>query len=206
MTPNNAGAHNHEHDDMPHHLAGVRVANDSITRRGLALGVAGIGTAAVVDRIAGGALLNVALPSSDVPHGVPADLAADAAALQQEHANANTRPSTIDYLGTALFAKAVKDLAAGGHVTSDVYTTQAALLAAKYAGSDGTGRHHIVEEIGATFNAFGIIAGTVALASGLRLDIEKSFESLAGRAASRSDKVALLTMFSTVASPALTTV
>lgn len=191
-----------EHDDMPHHLHGTTVAND-ISRRGLALGVAGLGTAAVVDRVAGGALLSSLSGSS---HGAPAGVAVDAATLQQEHANANHKPTMTDYLGTALFAKGVKDLAGGGYVTSGLYTTQAALLAAKYAESDATGKHHIVEEIGVTFNAFGIIAGTVALASGLRLDIEKSFESLAGRAASRSDKVALLTMFSAVSSPALTTV
>jgi hypothetical protein len=201
-------------EGVPHHLHGIAPASGP-SRRAVASAAAVVGTTALVDLIGNGAvsgLLAGSTPSNarepNARHALDGALQAGAE-LQTIHVpeESTHAPTGIDWAGSALFAKGIADLSLGkGFIGKDLYGALALLLSLKYAESDSAGRHHTQAEIGSTFKAFSIIAGTVVLASGLRLDIEKAFRSVSERSPELADKVALVTMFSSVASPAVTTV
>lgn len=112
----------------------------------------------------------------------------------------------VDYCGVALFAWGVRDLMHEKHIHQFHYGVLTALTTIKYQLSTPEEKHHLVEETKANAQALGIISGTVVVAEGLQMDLEEAYEKNEGTSPTKSDKVALMTMFASVLSPAATTV
>lgn len=114
----------------------------------------------------------------------------------------------VDYCGSALFAWGIRDLLPGGHghIHQYHYGALAALSTIKYQLSTPEEKEHLVEETKANAKAFGIISGTIVVAEGLNMDVEKAYESIKGSKPDKKDQVAIMTMLSSVLSPVATTV
>lgn len=129
--------------------------------------------------------------------------------VEAEHPELSDREKalrTLDYLGCGVFAFGVGSLLSGKHIAMLHYALFAAVMAAKYKLSNEEERHHLQEEFHSSAKAGLIIGGTVALAEGIKLDLDESYKNLAKRPATDRDRVALLTMLAGVVSPAITTV
>ncbi len=112
----------------------------------------------------------------------------------------------IDYLGCGVFAYGVSSLLSGGHIAALHYGMFTAVMSAKYALSTDEERHHLVEEFKSSAKAGLIIGGTVALAEGIRADLDTAYTKIASRPLENTDRTAMLTMLSATVSPAITTV
>ena len=93
-----------------------------------------------------------------------------------------------------------------GNIHSTHYGSLGALLAAKYAASNAEEKKELTEEMHSNLKALGIIAGTITLAEGIHLDLEKAYEHLQKRKPEQKDRVALMTMTASTLSPLTTTV
>lgn len=126
--------------------------------------------------------------------------------------------TVIDMAGTLNFFVGIRDLLPEkigavpiigkpvGHINSTLYAIMGGLSVLKYIASDEAGRHHLVQETKAGIEAFGIIAGSIVVAEGLKMDLGKAYEESAKRKPEKRDQVAIMTMLGSLASPATTTV
>ncbi len=112
----------------------------------------------------------------------------------------------IDYAGAAVFSWGVSDLLRSKHIHTGHYGALSALLAAKYGFSDEHGRTHLKEEMKANAKAFGIIGGTMAMAEGMNLDVQRAYEKVKDKKAPLHERIALATMSASAMSPLATTV
>lgn len=122
--------------------------------------------------------------------------------------NEGMKAGWIDYLGAFLFAKGVNELLpkGRGHIGATEYASLAALIGLKYEMGDEETRKHIKDELKASLQAFAIILGSSIGAQGLKADIEHAYKEASGETAKLEDKVALVTMASSLISPLATTV
>jgi len=134
---------------------------------------------------------------------------------KEEESNTKSKVTWIDYAGAALFAKGVYELfgkkAAGlpegrGHLGATEYAALAGLIYAKHAMGNAETKHHVEAEIKASLQAFGIIAASSIGAQGLKIDLETAYKESFDRSPKIEDKVALITMASSLISPLATTV
>ena len=120
-------------------------------------------------------------------------------------------PDTIDYIGTAVFADGVRRLAAEKPITQKHIYGQLALVhmkrrKAREAGDQET-LHHINEELAATLKFTSIIEGTVIVAEGMKMDIQRVYEAVNDNAdLSLQDRVAITTELASMLAPLTTTV
>jgi len=114
----------------------------------------------------------------------------------------------VDYVGVFLFGWGIRDLLPGGHGHLHQYHYGAllALSSIKYELSDPHEKHHLIDETAANAKAFGIISGTIVVAEGLNMDVEKAYQEVAKRNPEPKDRVAIMTMLASVLSPVATTV
>lgn len=129
-----------------------------------------------------------------------------AAAIAHQAPELAAEYSVTDLLGAGLLFHGIGHLAQGNSITKWHYGALGALLAAKYHESGTAERAHLKSEIKSNFKALGVIAGTIAIGEGLRMDLTKVCEQLMSEAPDDSTKVALLNMFSTFVAPVITTV
>lgn len=152
------------------------------------------------------ATVNGMLPASKEEHSSyqqrVARAEADVARLAPELASYDT----LDVLGASVFLGGVRTLSKGDPINKLHYGALGALIAAKYQRSTPTEKHHLTAEIESNFKALGVIAGTIAIGDGLKMDLTQACESLMEKSPDASTEVALLNMFSTFVAPVVTTV
>ncbi len=215
-----------DHDGKVDDLEQIAQESHGITRRVFNKVVATLGIAVLGDGISGGKLTGMILNDHHVEddlHKASANEAAKlgevadrvATDLEGKMEGLSDREKAlkiVDYLGTAVFAWGIKDLmpdvfkSGHGHIHAAHYGAMMALTGLKAQLSDKEGRHHLEEEWVSTTKAFVIISGTIALAEGLNMNLLAAYQEAAGKAPSREDKIALMTMLASVLSPAVTTV
>lgn len=186
-----------------------------VTRR-IFLKIAGIlGTGALADQISGGGGAGWALDkmstTSEQEQYIQQESDRIAAKIEAENPDATQIEKVrkmIDYIGCLVFAWGLYDLSpwGRGHVASAQYGAMMALSALKHTAETPEGRHHLEEETVSSTKAFFIINGTIVLAEGLNLDLEKSYKHLKNEQPKESDRIALMTMTSSLLSPLATTV
>lgn len=201
----------------------MQKAGDSITRRSMNKVLGLLGLTALVDRMSQGSISKSVLDTQGSAHNqLEEDTAKIAKKFDEESgkivekiqkespglSDIEKARKAVDYLGALIFAWGLYDLSplGRGHIGSAQYGALAALSSYKYSIETAEVRHHLVDETKSTIDAFFIINGTIAFAEGLNLDLQKSYEDLMKRKPSDKDKIASMTMFSSLLSPLATTV
>jgi len=112
----------------------------------------------------------------------------------------------INYLGVGVFAWGIKTLISEKPINQAQFSALGALLGAKYAVTDEQGKEKLVEEMESGVKTTVTVAGMIVSSEGMKIHIDDIYKKFKNKAPSSRDKVAFLTAFSGLTSPAATTI